>query len=185
MTQEEKDFQKILQEEDRIRFGKFLKKLREEKGLSIRKCSTLCDLSASYWSYLERGKFGPPSIRKTKQIAKALDVNSDVLMAEAGHFPREMAELIRSNPDEVFTAVNNIDSSDLSTQLPLIRLGIYNPILHSLGLEKILHEKKSEELFSFVKAIIESNDMSKDRENEYFQKLSEVMDIWKIDLESR
>ena len=184
MTQEEKDYQTMVQEESRQRFGKALKKLREEKGLSIRKISKQCGVSASYWSYLERGKFGPPSMRKTMQIAKALEADRDMLLAEAGHFSRELVEVLRKNPREIENAFGNIDRTDPTTLLPMIKLGVYNPIIKQFGLQRIF-EKPSEEIFLFVKAFLESNDISIEKESKYFQKVSEIIELWKIDLESR
>jgi transcriptional regulator with XRE-family HTH domain len=42
-------------------FGKILKELRIQKGLTLRRASRLADYDPSNWSKIERGKISPPS----------------------------------------------------------------------------------------------------------------------------
>ncbi|MCK5841535.1 MAG: helix-turn-helix domain-containing protein [Candidatus Sabulitectum sp.] len=184
MTQEDHDYQKKIQKENRKRFGEVLKKIRVEKGLSIRKISAQCGLSASYWSYLERGKFGPPSISKTKQIARELGVDSDMLMAEAGHFPPDITKVIRNNPMEMNAAMMNFGKEGIFALLPVIRLGIYDELLENLGIFDLL-KMQPEEIFLLLKRILTGFNTSIEEETDLLQKTSKVLELWNIDLESR
>lgn len=46
------------------KFGKFLKELRIQKGLTLRKASHLADYDPSNWSKIERGEIAPSSDEK-------------------------------------------------------------------------------------------------------------------------
>ena len=53
--------------------GSYLKKIRNEKGLSLRELSTLCDVSVSYISDIENDR-NDPSIKTLKKICDSLDI---------------------------------------------------------------------------------------------------------------
>lgn len=173
-----------MQEESRKRFGEVLKKIRVEKGLSIRKISAKCGLSASYWSYLERGKFGPPSISKIKQIARELEINSDRLLAEAGHFTPDIAKVIRNNPMEMNSAMMNFGKEGVFALLPVIKLGIYDELLENLGIFDLLR-MQPDEILLLLKKILGGLNTSIEEETELLQKTSKVIELWNKDLESR
>lgn len=52
-----------------------LKKLREQKGLTIEKLAELANISAGYLCHLENGSRNNPSIAVMTKIAKALGVD--------------------------------------------------------------------------------------------------------------
>ena len=52
-----------------------LKKIREQKGLTIEKLAELSNISAGYLCHLENGSRKNPSIAVMKNIAKALGVD--------------------------------------------------------------------------------------------------------------
>lgn len=52
-----------------------LKKIREQKGLTIEKLAELANISAGYLCHLENGSRNNPSISVMKNIAKALGVD--------------------------------------------------------------------------------------------------------------
>ncbi len=52
-----------------------LKKIREQKGLTIEKLAELADISAGYLCHLENGSRNNPSISVMTNIAKALGVD--------------------------------------------------------------------------------------------------------------
>lgn len=60
-------------------FGKMLKKLREERGLSLGRLSELTGISASYLSRLEKSIRKSPGFTKIVILAKALNVDPWVL----------------------------------------------------------------------------------------------------------
>jgi len=58
------------------KFGKILKRLRIEKGLSLREVCKLADYDPSNWSKIERGVISPPSEEKTlRKWAKILGLS--------------------------------------------------------------------------------------------------------------
>jgi transcriptional regulator with XRE-family HTH domain len=61
-----------------IRFGKRVRALREERGLSQEALSFACDLDRTYVSGIERGKRNV-SLRNIYALASALDVSLSVL----------------------------------------------------------------------------------------------------------
>ena len=52
-----------------------IKKIREEKGLTLLKLSDLSGVSVGYLCHLERGSRNNPSIEVMQKIAKALNKN--------------------------------------------------------------------------------------------------------------
>ena len=56
-------------------FGKFIAAKRQEKEISLRKLAELLDVSAPYWSDVERGRRIPPTFEKLEQVAKILHLS--------------------------------------------------------------------------------------------------------------
>lgn len=54
--------------------GKYIKKIRESKGLSTKELSEKADVSNTYIFLLEKEKVDNPSIKVIKNIAEALEV---------------------------------------------------------------------------------------------------------------
>jgi len=59
-------------------FGKLLRKIREKQGMSVRELARQIDVDHTYISQIELGKVGPPVGRISMAIARALE--SDQLM---------------------------------------------------------------------------------------------------------
>lgn len=66
-------------------FGKYLKLLREQKGLRIRDVEKLSDISNAYLSYLENGKRGMPSPEILQKLAPIYQVPYKDLLQKAGY----------------------------------------------------------------------------------------------------
>jgi transcriptional regulator with XRE-family HTH domain len=64
-------------------FGKYLRGQRELAELSLRELAALTDVSNAYLSQLERG-LHQPSVRVIRNLADALGVPADVLLAKFG-----------------------------------------------------------------------------------------------------
>lgn len=63
--------------------GKKIRKLRKEKGLSLRKLAKLSNITSfSYLSNIERGVVEDPGIKTIIKIAKALDISIDELIKQ-------------------------------------------------------------------------------------------------------
>lgn len=61
--------------------GKYLRKFRQEKGLSQEALAEKTNLSSNYIGMLERGK-KVPSLETFVELANALDVSADMLLCE-------------------------------------------------------------------------------------------------------
>ena len=64
-------------------FGSFIRSQRKLANLTLRQLADLTSLSNPYLSELERGMH-QPSVRVLKQLADALNLSAEMLLAEAG-----------------------------------------------------------------------------------------------------
>jgi len=64
-----------------MNLGEKIKKIRNEKGFSLRDLAGKVDLSASFLSQIEQGK-ASPSIENLKKIANCLDVRVSYLIED-------------------------------------------------------------------------------------------------------
>ncbi|PIV10083.1 MAG: hypothetical protein COS49_02460 [Candidatus Portnoybacteria bacterium CG03_land_8_20_14_0_80_41_10] len=61
------------------KFGRILKELRIQKGLTLRKASRLADYDPSNWSKIERGEISPPADEKIlRKWTNVLGISRDV-----------------------------------------------------------------------------------------------------------
>lgn len=70
-------------------FGSFIRKLRNEKEMTIRQLELYSGVSNSYLSQLENGKRGIPSPDIIKKLSKGLKVDYNELMIQAGYMDRD------------------------------------------------------------------------------------------------
>ena len=93
-------------------FGLFIKKLREQKGYSIRKLAIKTHVSASHISRAERGERPPFSPELLGKMADVLPVSYEELLYKAGYISRENAFLLkvaRLNQEEKELLKNILD----------------------------------------------------------------------------
>lgn len=81
-----------------MRFGKTVRKLREEKQISIAQLAKRVGMSPTYLAPIERDVFPPPAESKVVKIAKALDQDSDEFLALAGRVASDLNRIIRRRP---------------------------------------------------------------------------------------
>lgn len=62
---------------ENVEFGKYLKKIREEKRLSIRKLADMAGVSSSYLSQLENSRRNPPKPDLLRNLAFAMSFLDD------------------------------------------------------------------------------------------------------------
>ena len=91
-------------------FGKTVRKLRQAEGLSIAQFAKQVDISPTYLAPIEREVFPPPAEDKIVRIAKALNQNPDVLLAQAGRVATDLQKIIRKNPAEVGALLRSVKS---------------------------------------------------------------------------
>ncbi|MGB9905617.1 MAG: helix-turn-helix domain-containing protein, partial [Desulfotomaculales bacterium] len=104
-------------------FGKFLRKLRKERGLTIRQLETYSGVSNAYLSQVETGKRGVPSPEILEKLAPVLKVSYELLMEKAGYLKsndngysaptpeQRIAEALANDPEllDFFQALINRD----------------------------------------------------------------------------
>jgi len=91
-----------------VNIGEYIKKIREEKGLSINQLALYSDVSAAHISRIERG-LREPSPEILKKLSQALKVPYEELMAAAGYLDeieqnnivaeQKIAEAIADDPE--------------------------------------------------------------------------------------
>lgn len=81
-------------------FGEKLRKLRKEKGLTIRKLGELSGVAHSYLSQVETGKRGIPKVETLEKIAAGLNISSIDLLVQAGYIdPDEYVKMKKEEDD--------------------------------------------------------------------------------------
>lgn len=82
---------------DKKSFGSFLKKLRVNKGYSIKKLSNELSINYSYLSKIENGH-SLPSDEFITRIAGLFGYDNEELLARAGKIPDDIIKIISDNP---------------------------------------------------------------------------------------
>lgn len=84
-------------------FGANVRRLREEKGYSLRTFAKKLRMSATYLSKVERDDFRPPVEKKVRAIAKMLGVDGDTMLALAGRMAGHLTKNFASTPLRMVT----------------------------------------------------------------------------------
>jgi len=80
---------------DVAEFGKFIRRLRERKEMTLSRLAALSRVSHPYLSQIENGRLkGMPSPEILKKLAEPLGVDYATLMYRAGHYDEEMYKFI-------------------------------------------------------------------------------------------
>ncbi len=79
-------------------FGKTVRKLREERGLTIAELADRVGMSPTYLAPIEREVFLPPAEDKVVRIARALRQDPDEFLALAGRIATDVERSIRKRP---------------------------------------------------------------------------------------
>lgn len=75
-----------------MQFGQRLRELRKAKGLSQKYLAERAEIDFTYLSKVENGHMSPPSEKTILSLAKALDADSDELLALANKIPSDLAK---------------------------------------------------------------------------------------------
>jgi transcriptional regulator with XRE-family HTH domain len=92
-----------------MKFGRMLRKLREEKNVSIAKFAKRVGISPTYLAPIERDVFPPPAESKVVRIAKALDQDPDEFLALAGRIGSDLRRIIYRQPRQAAELLRAID----------------------------------------------------------------------------
>lgn len=154
--------------------GDLIKKLREERGMTITEVSKKSGISIAQISRIENGKRDKPKPETLYSIAKALDYSHNVLMTIAGYIDLER--------DDAVSQVNKYENAitfkrDLRAIVRTVvdNNGRFFSYLHKEIIE-LLHKMNSHYHNEIVNAVIEFYIKSKNEfpnEPEYVQSLIE------------
>jgi len=100
-------------------FGLYLKRLRNNRGLTLTQLGDLIGYSNPYLSQIETGKKGIPSPEFLKKLSKGLNVDLNDLMFTAGYIEGEEAKYITNvvtRASEVYVIDDIINAAYLPTK---------------------------------------------------------------------
>jgi transcriptional regulator with XRE-family HTH domain len=81
----------------REKFGAFIRREREAKGLSLRDMAKKIKVSPTFLSKVETEDWKPGE-EKLRNIAQVIGCDPDDLLARAGRVPTELSEIIKQSP---------------------------------------------------------------------------------------
>lgn len=83
-----------------MKFGRTIRKLREDRNISIAQLAKKVGMSPTYLAPIERDVFPPPSEDKVVRIARALNQDADELLALGGRVSSDLHRIIRKKPSQ-------------------------------------------------------------------------------------
>ncbi|MEN6462217.1 MAG: S24 family peptidase [Syntrophomonas sp.] len=124
-----------------INFGKYLKGLRDERGLTLRQVQIQSGVSDSYLSQLETGQRGIPSPEFIKKLAPVYDVTYKEMLVAAGYlqptdFIQRPGKANRHFKDE--SSTSNIKEAIHYDGNSIIMLPVYGKISAGKPINSIL-----------------------------------------------
>ena len=81
-----------------VEFGKHLRAVRQQQGMSLRSLAHLSKISLGYMHQIETGKASVPTPGRIAAFAKWLRVDGDELAAAAGKVPDDVIRLLTARP---------------------------------------------------------------------------------------
>jgi len=76
------------------KFGKRLRELRKQAGMTQRELAAEVGVNFSYLSKIENGVLPPPSEKVISKLAETLNADRDELLSLAGRIPSEIRKLL-------------------------------------------------------------------------------------------
>ena len=83
------------------KFGEFLRREREGKGIGLREMAKMIGVSPTYLSMVERDMFAPPAEDKVRAIAQVIGCDADELLGRADRVASDVSEIIKRHPVEL------------------------------------------------------------------------------------
>lgn len=130
------------------KFGEKLRKLRKEKGLSIRKLSELSGVAHSYLSQVETGKRGTPKVETLEKIATGLNVPSIDLHFLAGYIDGFELQMIKNEEYQKEEIERSITDQEHEEPIFLDYLGSNRIIIYQ---DKVFTKEEKAKLESIIK----------------------------------
>jgi transcriptional regulator with XRE-family HTH domain len=83
------------------KFGATIRKLRETKGITLRKFAQAIGATPTYQSKIERDELPPPAEEKVRAMARVLGEDEERLLALAGRVPSDLPDIIKERPEQM------------------------------------------------------------------------------------
>jgi transcriptional regulator with XRE-family HTH domain len=80
-----------------VAFGRYIRRVREQRALTVTEVAKRLDISIAYLSRIEREREKPPPDRLMTALARALDLPTDEVFAAAKRLPPDL----RSRTEDV------------------------------------------------------------------------------------
>jgi len=87
------------------KFGNYMRKLRKEKGLTLKQVEKVAEVSNAYLSQIERGVRNPPHPDILKRLAKAYEVTHRELLIAPGYLEDPEEQVNRKRIERAFQQV--------------------------------------------------------------------------------
>ncbi len=92
-----------------MKFGRTVRRLREQRNISIAEFAKRVGISPTYLAPIERDVFPPPAEKKVVRIARALDQDPDEFLALAGRIAPDIRRIIKKQPSRTARLLRAID----------------------------------------------------------------------------
>lgn len=80
-------------------FGKTIRDLRKQRGLSQKELAERIGIDFTYLSKIENDRMPAPSEKKIQAMAEVLSADTDELIRLAGKIPSDLAEFLITDPE--------------------------------------------------------------------------------------
>lgn len=87
-----------------MKFGEYIKQLREDKGIGLRELANLLGITASYLTDIEKGRRYAPHKERLDEMIKILNIQDtekfyDLAGETREGIPVDVMEIIKDNPE--------------------------------------------------------------------------------------
>ncbi len=167
-------------------FGQHIRKLRMEKGVSLRKMAQRMEISVAYLSYIERGVQGTPSAEVIKRLARELEVNPDALLAMTGRIDTSRVDMIREELDRIATSEKQFstpkEAGEAVAELLnfLVLQSSFNEMLNLKGSPEFNAEKTYGDLREMLQI---DGGLPRHNEQALLEHFESVVKLWRKDFE--
>jgi len=89
------------------KFGNYMRKLRKEKGLTLKQVEQAADVSNAYLSQIERGQRNPPHPDILRRLANVYEVTHRELLIAAGYLEDPEEQVKQEKIEKAFQHVTS------------------------------------------------------------------------------
>jgi ribosome-binding protein aMBF1 (putative translation factor) len=104
------------------KFGAFVRREREAKGIGLREMAKMIGVSPTYVSKVERDEFPPPAEDKVRKIAAIIGCDADELLARADRVSSDLSEIIKRRPVQMAALLRTTKGLTADDMVRLARL---------------------------------------------------------------